>query len=285
MDRIKKNFRTIIQIITTVIYNYNITGIFNGKIKQGATKGLCVPGLNCYSCPAAGFGCPLGALQQSYIKLKRGVNTYVIGLILLFSTVFGRIICGFACPFGFLQELLYRIPTKKIKASLEYVRWIKYVVLALFVVALPICVSIIKGTGYPAFCKYICPQGTIAGGLLMLADETLRSLLGSQFIKKLIILVVILVLSVFIYRPFCRIMCPLGAIYGLFNSIALIRINVDTAKCSNCGACSKQCPVSLDPVKQSNHPECVRCGKCIEACNQDAVHYCFMNSSGGNKNV
>lgn len=279
MGKIKKYYRTLIQTITTIIYNYNLPGLFKGSIVQGPTKGVCVPGLNCYSCPAAGFGCPLGALQQSYMRVKRGVNTYVIGLLLLFGALFGRIICGFACPFGFLQEILYKIPSKKFTKSLRFLSWIKYVVLVVFVLAIPICVSIIKGTGYPAFCKYICPQGTIAGGLLMLADETLRDLIGLSFIRKLLILIAVLVLSVFIYRPFCQIVCPLGAIYGLFNSIALVRINIDTDKCSNCGACSKQCPVKLNPVSQANHPECVRCGKCIEACDKDAIHCGFRGNA------
>lgn len=230
MDRIKKHFRTVIQILTTLIYNFNIKGLFNGHLFKGATKGACIPGLNCYSCPAAGFSCPIGALQQSYIKLRRGVNTYVLGTLMLFSVAFGRFVCGYACPFGFLQELLYKLPGKKLRSRLEYFTWIKYAVLFFFVIAMPMAVSVIRGTGYPAFCKYICPQGTIAGGLLMMADESLRSLFGAQFIKKLIILAIILILSVFIYRPFCRIICPLGAIYGLFNSVALIRINVDSSK-------------------------------------------------------
>lgn len=274
MEKIKKHYRLIIQTITLFAYNFYLKGILVGQIFKGFTKGLCVPGLNCYSCPAAGFSCPLGALQQSYMRIKRGINTYSIGLLLLFSTLFGRVICGYACPFGFFQELLYKIPTIKLKPNFKYLKYLKYLILVVFVIGIPIIISIEgQSAGYPAFCKYICPQGTISGGLLMISNKSLRMMFGNTFFLKLFILIIIIASAIFIFRPFCRIICPLGAIYGLFNSIAIVRINVDNSKCVGCNACKNACPVMLDPTKECNSTECVRCGKCISSCHTGAIGF------------
>lgn len=278
---IKKYSRKIIQFISAGITNFNIKGLIDGNIYKGTSKGLCVPGLNCYSCPAAGFSCPLGTLQQSLMRIKNGVNTYILGWILLFSALFGRMICGFVCPFGLIQELLYKLPTLKLKPSFKYLRFVKYLVLAIFVIGIPIVVSFETGAGYPAFCKYICPEGTIAGGLLMMANDSLRSLFGMRYVFKLIILMIVVASSIFIFRPFCRVICPLGAIYGLFNSIALVRINVNPVSCTNCGKCKAVCPSRIEPVKECNSPECVRCGKCVSECPQKAIKYTILD--GGKK--
>ena len=169
----------------------------------------------------------MGSLQQNLGNLKKGVNTYVLGSILFFAALFGRFVCGWLCPFGLIQELLYKIPLPKCTKRLKALGWLKYVFLIVFVIALPIVIFAEKGMGYPAFCKYICPQGTIGGLFLTGFNETLRDQAGLTFVIKVIILAGILICSAFVFRPFCRFVCPLGAIYGLFNKIALIRIKYD----------------------------------------------------------
>lgn len=265
--------RKITQFITTLLYNPFITNLFKGRLHTGASKGVCVPGLNCYSCPAAAGSCPLGSLQQNLGNLKKGVNTYVIGSILLFAAFFGRFVCGWLCPFGLLQELLYKIPVPKCVKRLKWLGWLKYVMLVVLVIALPIVISIEKGMGYPAFCKYICPQGTIGGLFLTGFNETLRNQAGLTFLLKVAILIGILLCSAAVFRPFCRFICPLGAIYGLFNKIALIRIKHDGGTCTNCGACSKVCPMRLNPVTECNHADCIRCGKCIGKCQEKSLSF------------
>lgn len=265
--------RKITQFITTLVYNPFLTNLFNGKLHTGSSKGVCVPGLNCYSCPAAAGSCPLGSLQQNLGNLKKGVNTYVIGSILLFAALFGRFVCGWLCPFGLLQELIYKIPFPKCTKRLRKLGWLKYVMLVIFVIALPIVISIEKGMGYPAFCKYICPQGTIGGLFLVGFNETLRSQAHLTFLIKFVILIGILLCSASVFRPFCRFICPLGAIYGLFNKIALIRINHDKTTCTGCGACEKVCPMRLNPVKECNHADCIRCGKCISKCPERSLSF------------
>ncbi len=263
--------RPFIQLVTTILYNLNFKGFRNGRIYNGPLKGVCTPGLHCYSCPGSVGSCPLGTLQNTLGNLKNKVNFYGTGILLLFAGVFGRFVCGFLCPFGFLQDLLYRIPTKKYTPALKRVRFLKYAVLVTLVVAFPLATMLTGFTGEPGFCKFMCPAGSLAGVELSITNGEMRSLVGILFWVKLAFLLTIVGCSVFIYRPFCRVLCPLGAFYGLFNKIALLRYHVNLHTCTDCGLCKKACPVVIDPVKQCNSAECVRCGKCKEICPTQSI--------------
>ena len=261
--------RTTIQVIATLLQNANFKGFFTGKIYTGSTKQVCVPGLNCYSCPGAVGACPIGSLQNTLSGLKFKFPYYVLGLLIFFGTLLGRAVCGFLCPFGFLQDLLYKIPFyKKIKGwrGDKILRYLKYVVLVVFVIVLPIVYKLT-----PFFCKYICPSGTMAGILLSLADHSLFQVFGKIFTWKFSLLVLIVLGSVLIYRPFCKYLCPLGAFYGLFNKVALFSINLDKEKCIGCKACARACDMCVDPSVNPNSAECIRCGKCVGACSEKAL--------------
>ena len=80
--KIKPSKRKIVQLYTALLYNANIKGFFSGRIYRGASKNLCVPGMNCYSCPGAIGSCPLGSLQKSLYSTDASMFTYVIGTIL-----------------------------------------------------------------------------------------------------------------------------------------------------------------------------------------------------------
>ena len=261
--------RTIIQGIATLIQNANIKGFFTGRIYDGATKQVCVPGLNCYSCPGAVGACPIGALQNSLSGYKFRFPYYVLGLILFFGAILGRLICGLLCPFGFLQDLLHKIPFPvKIHTFRgdRILRKLKYVILIIMVILLPICFKLT-----PFFCKYLCPSGTLAGVILAITDSQVFSMLGSLFSWKLSLLIVIVLLSLMIYRPFCKYLCPLGALYAPFNKISLVQISVDRDKCVNCHACSKCCDMAVNPVENPKDTECIRCGKCVNDCPTGAL--------------
>ncbi|MEG0767217.1 MAG: 4Fe-4S binding protein, partial [Clostridia bacterium] len=173
------------------------------------------------------------ALQATIGSYKYKFPYYVVGFLLFFGAVLGRAVCGFLCPFGLVQDLLYRIPFLKRykRKSLPGHRalvWMKYVLLIVFVVLLPLVVVDIVGQGAPWFCKYICPSGTLLGGLPMIALQPgLRKSIGFLFTWKVAILAVIVLLSIWVYRPFCKYLCPLGAIYSFFNRVALVRLTVD----------------------------------------------------------
>ncbi len=263
--------RHLLQLYSALLYNAHLKGFAKGKIFEGPTKGVCVPGLNCYSCPGAVMACPLGSLQNALSSLDKSALFYVAGIILLSGVLCGRTICGWLCPFGFLQELLHKIPVPKIKKSriTRALSYLKYVILAVFAVAIPLCIGIGKGISVPAFCKYICPAGTLEGALLLLPkNPDLLSLLGVLFREKLVILIVVIVLCVFCYRAFCRFLCPLGALYGLFNRIAVIGVKVDRDRCNGCGACVRNCKMD---VKRVGDHECIHCGNCVSDCAQDAI--------------
>lgn len=132
----------------------------------------------------------------------------------------------------------------------------------------------------PAFCKFLCPSGTFMGALpLLSANDALRTQIGGLFYRKLGILLLLLLLSIRLYRPFCQYLCPLGAIYGWFNRFSLVQIHWEKDACISCMACQKACPVQLSPEKISVSPECIRCGKCIEACPADCLHFKPKSSS------
>ena len=158
--------RRLIQLCAALLYNLNLKGFAEASIYKGRSKGLCVPGLNCYSCPGAVGSCPLGTLQNALSAMDRKLPFYILGVLLLFGVTMGRTICGFLCPFGLVQELLYKIPVPKIKKNrvTQELSKVKYVILAVFVIILPVVFKAASGLPVPAFCKYICPAGTLEGG-------------------------------------------------------------------------------------------------------------------------
>ena len=265
--------RRFIQVIFFFIQNPFLKNFIDGSIYRGGFKKFCTPGLNCYSCPAALTSCPIGTLQFFIAGYRQNISMFVIGFLTMTGAVFGRYICGYLCPFGLLQDLLYKIKSFKLKTPLRFLRYVKYVILALFVFILPYFIRHeLSGIGDPWFCKYLCPSGMFFGALpLITSNDYLRELLGMQFIIKTTITVGVLVASVFIFRFFCRVLCPLGAFYSIFNPIAFFKMNCDKKKCTNCGSCAAACNVRINPSIKPNSPECIRCGDCAGVCKTRAL--------------
>ena len=145
-------------------------------------------------------------------------------------------------------------------------------IFAVFVILLPLVLVDVLGQGAPYFCKLICPAGTLEGGIpLVLLNNSMRNALGVLYAWKNVLLLITVILSILIYRPFCKYICPLGAVYSVFNPLSVFRYRVDKEKCTNCGACAKACKMQVDPVENANHPECIRCGACKKACPVKAI--------------
>ena len=284
MGRIKKRLRLIVQVVFTALTNGYAQGFVQGRIFTGPTKAYCVPGLNCYSCPGALGACPIGSLQAVLGSRNYKMAFYVVGFLMVVGAVFGRFVCGWLCPFGLVQDLLYKIPFVKKLRKLpgdRWLKWLKYVLLVGFVIILPLFAVDIIGQGQPWFCEYVCPSGTLLAGIpLLAANPALRAAAGWLFSWKLLILVVLVFLSILVYRPFCRYLCPLGAIYGLFNPIAFYRLKVDEHKCTHCGACRRACKLDIPVDKTPNSPECIRCGDCKRACPHGAICSTFSRGRG-----
>ena len=269
------SFQRMVQLISTVLVNGYIIGFQKGKIFTGGTKAVCVPVLNCYSCPGALGACPIGALQAAVGGIKHHFPFYVLGLLMLFGIALGRVICGLLCPFGLVQDLLYKIPVpkKKIPKNIDKpARYLKYIILLVLVIGLPAFAVTKTGITPPYFCQSICPAGTLGGSIpLMVTNPALRELIGALFCWKAFVLVVIVVASMVIYRPFCKYLCPLGAFYALFNRFSFFQMHLDENQCIGCKKCEHCCPMAVEITKDINSPECIRCGKCKSVCPTKAI--------------
>ena len=274
----KNRHRWKIQLGATLATNPFFLNFFQGNISRGKLKGVCVPGLNCYSCPAATGACPIGAFQAVVGSSRFKFSYYITGFFILFGVILGRFICGFLCPFGWFQDLLHKIPCKKFSTGkLKPLRYLKYIILLVFVILLPMLVTNSVGMGDPFFCKYLCPQGVLEGAIpLSLSNASIRMALGKLFTYKSLILIAVVILSILFYRPFCKWICPLGAIYSLFNKVSFLRIKVENDRCVGCMQCTKACKMDVNVLETPDHPECIRCGACMKACPHNAIHYQFM---------
>ena len=275
-------FRGWIQAGATLLTNIHLPNFVKGEIYRGKGKTVCVPGLNCYSCPAASGACPIGSFQAVVGSSKFSFSYYITGFLILLGVLLGRFICGFLCPFGWLQELLHKIPTKKLSTKkLKPLTYLKYVILAVTVVLLPAIIVNDVGISDPFFCKYLCPQGVLEGAIpLSAVNAGIRAALGSLFTRKLTVLLAVVVLSVLFFRPFCKWICPLGAFYALLNKVSLFQMKVDKNKCVSCGKCAGACKMDVDVTKTPNHTECIRCGMCISACPTNAVRFRYGFGTG-----
>ncbi len=282
VPQLLSRFRGLTQAGATLLTNIHLPNFLKGGIYQGKGKTVCVPGLNCYSCPAASGACPIGSFQAVVGSSKFSFSYYITGFLILLGVLLGRFICGFLCPFGWFQELLHKIPTKKISTKrLKPLTCIKYAVLLFMVVLLPMLITNDVGMGDPFFCKYLCPQGILEGAIpLAIVNSGIRAALGALFSWKISILTAVILLSVLFYRPFCKWLCPLGAFYALLNKVSLFGMKVDKHKCVSCGKCAKACKMDVDVTKTPDHTECIRCGMCVRACPVKAVSFRYGFGEG-----
>ena len=227
--------RRFIQFVAFVMTNAQIQNLGTGKLYKGPWKQFCSPGLNCYSCPAAVTACPIGAMQAVAGSGSFGFSFYVAGSLMLIGVILGRAVCGFLCPFGLFQELLHKIPSAKRPLLWKKLIYVKYLILMVFVILLPVVATDYVGMGSPAFCEYICPAGILEGGIpLLLANPELRDAAEELFLWKMGILLGVIFASIVTERFFCKVLCPLGAIYGLINRFSVYHLQVDRNKCTLC---------------------------------------------------
>ncbi len=268
--RIRRGF---VQTIFAFLHNSYLLGFWQRSLYRGGLKKVCVPGLNCYSCPGAVGSCPIGAFQSVVTGVKHHFSFYVAGFVLLFGTIAGRFICGWICPFGLYQDLLYKIPTLK-KRLYKLLLWGKYFVLLVFVLILPIFLSNDFGIGNPAFCKLICPAGFMEAGIpAVFIFPSLQGLIGTLFYIKLSFFVFFTGLSTVYYRFFCRAICPLGALYSLSNRFSFLQIAFDESLCIDCGKCERACKMEIDIKENQQNLECIRCKECVEVCPTNALRF------------
>jgi ferredoxin-type protein NapH len=254
--------RTPVQLLSALTLNSYFT--------QRITKGLPCPALNCYACPAAAFACPIGSIQNFVGGHK--LPLYVLGTVGLVGALVGRGSCGWLCPFGWLQELVHKIPVPKLRLPNRF-NWTRYVVLAVLVVIIPFI------TNVPWFCK-LCPAGSLEAGIPQaLLYDYIREQIGWFYWLKIAILVGFIAWMSVTRRPFCRWVCPLGTLWSPFNAVSAMRLEVDGAACTRCNRCQEVCPVNIRIYESPNDGACVRCLACARVCPQNAIAMRSLNWS------
>lgn len=212
-------------------------------------------------------------IQQVLIVLGSGnamisaiLPLIIIMVLLLLTTIFlGRLFCGFACPVGAIQELLSRIKFKsnlKEQKSINFrietssklawiIRWIFFGVVVVFSLAWSV-----------ALLQVLNP---------FLGFSVFRNAFAVTILLPIITLIIVSIASIFIYRPWCRYLCPFGALAGETSKLSLMKIQ-RTDDCTDCGLCEKICPTQ-EASKSSKKGECYLCGRCIEICPQNALKF------------
>ncbi len=271
-------FRQLIQLACTVLSN-SYLGVFQkAAINTNALKGVCVPFLNCYACPSAVFACPIGTLQ--HFASIGVIPFYLIGYLFLVGLMTGRMACGWLCPFGFLQDLLFKINTRKYRIASGW-RYTKYGVLLMLAIAIP------WWSGECWFSK-LCPAGTLTAGLPWAIWNPINPATGQHVLPNgvgwwwyvaLLVLIGFLIWFVFSRRPFCKTVCPMGAILALFNHVSLINLDIKK-KCDGCHKCQDICPMDLDVAIEANSGECIRCLECTR-CAHVRLHHPFVHRKKG----
>jgi len=245
--------RRIFQGAGTILPNVWAQGFLSASLYQGSLKSACTPLLNCHACPSALLSCPIGTLQ--HFAATGTVPYYGIGTLSVIGAGVGRMTCGTLCPFGALQDLLYKFRAWKVSIP-PWTRYIRYAVLVVLVFAIP------YATRENWFSK-LCPVGTLTAGLPWVAmNPGIRAMVRSLFWVKIAILLFFVTTSTMVKRPFCRAICPLGAVFSLFNGTSLLQLAWNPDTCTRCGKCQKICPVDIRPDRKPTDPDCLRCLDC-----------------------
>ena len=230
--------------------------------------GFPAPTFYCHGCPFASTLCPIGAIQYAVI-VSPILLVYIFGVLTLFGGIFGRGTCGWACPIGSLQDLVGLKVKYKKSEKLDKIkfRWFKYVVLILLIVLSYIFMD-------KVFCD-ICPVGGLTATIPTFLLMPTLTPVEPFFMIKMILTVLFLILIILISREWCKYFCPLGAYFSIFNKISLLTIKYNGNKCLSCAVplCKESCPMNIDPTKDIDSVECIRCGRCVEACPANALKF------------
>lgn len=217
---------------------------------------ICGPVFHCYACPLATFACPIGVLANfSAIHM---FPFAALGTLVASGAVFGSFICGWACPFGFLQDMIAKIPTPKFTVPL-WMGNLRYLVLIACVAVIPF----LWGKDSSLFICSLCPVGAMEGALPNMAKAAMAgSPVSWPNAAKMTILVLMVIAMFFTWRPWCTLFCPLGAIYGLMNNVSFLFLRFHPKLCVDCADCRSLCRDSGEAEHRVDGMRCVRCLEC-----------------------
>lgn len=229
-------------------------------------KWICNPVLSCHSCALAWFACPIGVFVHF-----SGYHLFpflALGMVLLIGVAFGRLLCGWVCPFGFLQDMLHKIPGRKLTLP-AWTGYIRYAVLILMVFLIPYFLG--ESTAW-SFCR-ICPASALQVTLPHIITTRTFTLTAGTIVK-LALLVVVVVAAILSSRAFCKVLCPIGALLAPLNLLSFWTVKFAPG-CTLCKKCDTVCPVDGDPsvrMREGQAPnralDCIVCHDCASACPQ-----------------
>lgn len=256
--------RRIVQAVSLLILNSNFWAM--------GSRGLCLPIMNCEACVVAWLGCPIGMMARSIAFVE--FPLLVIGSVLLVGAVMGRFLCGWVCPMGFLQDLLYKIPKPKFQLP-DFLKWFKYAFLLLSVVAVAYFSQNYENSML-FFCRF-CPTASLQVVIPYMAANRVFHV-DSFFVLRSSVLAIVLFLAIADRRSFCKVMCPVGALVAITNKFSLFSLKLNEDSCVNCGKCDTECPMNVKVMQSSEtgqtinrNTECIECLSCEAACPVNAI--------------
>ena len=232
--------------------------------------------------------------KVQFLPALLAVNAGVVALLVLLTLLAGRVYCSVICPLGAMQDIVSWISGRRKKKKYRFsyspeVKWLRYGVLGLFVIAL------IAGVG--SFVALLAPYssyGRIATNLFapvyrwgnnLLAyfaeradsyafyetEVWLKSL--PTFLIAAVTFVVLIILAWRNGRTYCNTVCPVGTVLGFFSRFSLFRPVIDAEKCKHCSLCSRGCKAACIDYKSHriDYSRCVACMDCIDTCKHDAL--------------
>lgn len=217
---------------------------------------ICGPVFHCYSCPLAMFACPIGVIAN--FSALHVIPFAAIGMLVVLGAAFGSFICGWVCPFGFLQDLIAKVPTPKIALPL-WAGHLRYVVLVAFVLVIPY----FWGEAHPFFVCRLCPAGALEGAVPNMVSQAVahQPITWPTGLKSAIVVMIVIAMF-FVWRPWCTLFCPLGAIYSLLNHVSFLFLRFHPHKCIDCADCRSLCVDGTPAERRVDGLHCVRCAEC-----------------------
>ncbi len=268
------------RLISQIIFFFSANlGLKLGGVFPGVTTGFCYPFFYCHACPTASAACPLRSIEIGVYRSNWNwkLILYPVLIIGFVGVISGRAVCGWACPIGLFQRVTGKV-AKKIKKKYPiaqkigqlriepFFRYIKYIAFIGLVVATPILIGFMFTD--------VCPIGYLVGTIPISILNPGEFTPNEFFYIAIVVFVLFIILVFLIERGWCRYFCPIGAMLAPFNKISLYKVTVNKDECIHCNICANEaCPMGIDVPNMDRDPECILCGKCIEACPKKIISF------------
>ena len=231
-----------------------------------------------------------------FLPALLALNVGVVLFLIVLTLVAGRVYCSVICPLGVFQDVVSWIngqrKKKKFRFSYSPARsWLRYGVLALFVVALiggigSVVALLAPYSSYGRIASNLfAPLYGWGNNLLALLAERMDSYAFYEtnvwmkslptFLIAALTFIIISLLAWRNGRTYCNTICPVGTVLGFLSRFSLFRVSIDAAKCKECSLCSRKCKAACIDFKHHtiDHSRCVTCLDCLDTCKHDAIHY------------